>query len=202
MAPLLVAFGVIFVAELGDKSQLMTLAFAARERASVVLGGLALAVGVLNLLAVTVGAMAADRLPTTAMSVAGGLAFLGFAVWTVVGDDDPAHDDAANGPDTGQDAVAPEEPAPSRSRLVTIAAAYFVAELGDKTQLATVTLATQRPAAAVWLGATSAIVAANIAAVIVGRVLHRRLPAHVLRYGAAGLFAVFGAVLVYDGVRG
>jgi putative Ca2+/H+ antiporter (TMEM165/GDT1 family) len=118
-------------------------------------------------------------------------------VWTVAGGDDDA-----DGSNAAPDAEGTGEPAPSRSRLAAVAAAYFVAELGDKTQLATVTLATQRPAAAVWFGATAGIVGANAAAVVVGRLLHRRLPAEVLRFGAAGLFAVFGAVLIIDGVRG
>lgn len=197
MGSVLVAFGVVFLAELGDKSQLMTLAFAARERWTTVLLGLFLAVGSLNLLAVTVGAVVADRLPTPTISVVAGLAFLGFAAWTLLGDDEDT-DDAADGAiDTDGARSSGERPA-----VLRVAGAFFVAELGDKTQLATVTLAAQRSAVAVWVGATAAILAANVVALVVGRWLHRRLPAHLLRYGAAALFALFGAWMIVDGLTG
>ena len=194
MSSLLVAFGVIFVAELGDKSQLLTLAFASRHRVAVVLGGLVLAEGVLTLLAVTVGAVVADALDPRVLTTASGVAFLGFAAWTLREDDDA--DELAEEVDEA------EQRAGRWGALGAVTAAYAVAELGDKTQLAAVTLATRHPAAWVWLGAVTGILAANVLAVVVGRLAHRRLPAHVLRYGAAGLFALFGVLLVIEGIRG
>ena len=186
MNALLVSFGVIFVAELGDKSQLMTLAFAARHKAAVVLTGLFIAEATLMFAAVALGAVVADRMPTHAITIGSGLLFLGFAAWTVRGDDDDVED----------------ETAPSKAPLVAITVAYFVAELGDKTQLATITLATQQSPAPTFVGATAGVMAANALAIVVGRVLHRRLPADTIRYGSAALFALFGVLLLVEGIRG
>jgi len=187
---LLVAFGVIFVAELGDKSQLMTLAFATRHRAAVVLGGLLIAQVVLMSVAVVVGTVVADQLPTRAITIGSGLLFLGFAAWALRDDGDEIDDAAA---DAGSTSKAP---------LAAITLAYLVAELGDKTQLAAITLATQQAAFPTFVGAVAGVLAANVLAIVVGRVLHRRLPADTLRYGAAALFALFGVLLLVEGIRG
>src|SRR3954468_767493 len=86
MHALLLSFGVIFVAELGDKSQLMALAFAARYRALPVLAGITVATAVVHAVSVLVGVTVGSALPTTAISVVAGVAFLGFGAWTLRGD--------------------------------------------------------------------------------------------------------------------
>jgi Ca2+/H+ antiporter, TMEM165/GDT1 family len=83
---LLIRFGVIFVAELGDKSQLMALAFATRYRALPVLAGITAATAVVHLVSVVVGALLGAALPARPMNLLAGLAFLGFAAWTLRGD--------------------------------------------------------------------------------------------------------------------
>ncbi|NBU38620.1 MAG: TMEM165/GDT1 family protein, partial [Actinobacteria bacterium] len=82
----LLSFGVIFVAELGDKSQLMALAFATRFKTVPVLIAITAATAVVHLVSVGIGAVLGAALPTTAMSVIGGLAFLFFGAWTLRGD--------------------------------------------------------------------------------------------------------------------
>ena len=83
----LLSFGVIFVAELGDKSQLMALAFATRFKTVPVLIAITSATAVVHLASVGIGAVLGAAIPTTAMSVVGGLAFLFFGAWTLRGDE-------------------------------------------------------------------------------------------------------------------
>lgn len=77
---------------------------------------------------------------------------------------------------------------------LTVAGTFFVSELGDKTMLATITLATQLHSwVAVWLGSTLGMVAADAVAILVGQVLGRRLPMRVIKLAAAAIFLGFGA---------
>jgi putative Ca2+/H+ antiporter (TMEM165/GDT1 family) len=86
MDAFLLSFGVIFLAELGDKSQLMALAFAARFPAVPVLIAITLATALVHLGSVALGATVAVALPTNVISIVAGLAFLAFAAWTLRGD--------------------------------------------------------------------------------------------------------------------
>src|SRR5437588_2620276 len=101
----LLSFGVIFVAELGDKSQLMALAFAARYRALPILIGITLATAVVHAFSVLIGAVVGVALPTRAISVVAGLAFFAFAAWTLRGDE-LAEDEAAKAERATHSAVA------------------------------------------------------------------------------------------------
>lgn len=184
-----IAFGVVFVAELGDKSQLMALALAARYRPLPVLGGIAIASAVMFALSVAVGAVLGAALPTRAISVLAGLAFVGFGVWTWRGDGEEEEEDEA-----------PE--ATTHSVVLTTAGAFLVAELGDKTMLAAITLASTNGVVGTWAGATLAMVAADAVAIAVGAVLGARLPEKAIRIGAAVLFVVFGGALIVEGLRG
>ena len=89
-----------------------------------------------------------------------------------------------------------------RSALLAALAAFFFAELGDKTQLATLTLATRYPPFGVWLGATLGMSLSAGLALVIGRALGTRLPERPIRIVAAVLFLVVGAVLMVDALRG
>lgn len=184
--------GLVFVAELGDKTQLVALGFGARHRIGPVLVGMAIAYAVANLLAVVVGGLLGAALPTRAIGLVGGVLFLGFAAWSLrsEGDDDDAGVDAGG----GADGAMPSRPA--RAVVVSVAVAVFVAELGDKTQLATATLAAQGPPVLVWIGATIGIIGAGAVGVVIGRLIGARLPERATRIGSAVLFAVFGVGLI------
>lgn len=188
MQSLLAALALVFVAELGDKTQLVAMGFGARHRIAPVLVGMTIAYAAANLLAVVVGGVLGAALSTRAIGLAGGALFIAFAVWTLVSSDDD-DDDVGD-----TDGARPARPA--RAVVVSVAAAVFVAELGDKTQLATATLAAQGPPVLVWVGATIGIVAAGAAAVVVGRVIGNQLPARAIRVVSAALFAVFGVALI------
>lgn len=187
MSAFLLAFGVIFLAELGDKSQLMALAFASRYRARIVLTAVTVATLIVHAGSVALGAAFALALPTAAIQVVAGLAFLGFAAWTWRGDT-LGDDDESRARRTG------------RWVLVTIGVAFFLAELGDKTMLATITLATTEEPWGTWLGSTAGMVAADAIAIAIGAVLGTRLPDRAIKLFAAAAFVVFGVLLMAEGL--
>jgi Ca2+/H+ antiporter, TMEM165/GDT1 family len=187
MQAFLLSFGVIFVAELGDKSQLMAMAFASRYRARTVLVAVAIATLIVHAGSVLIGTTFALALPTAAIEVVAGLAFFFFALWTLRGDELGERDEG-RARRTG------------RWALVTIGTAFFLAELGDKTMLATITLATTEEPWGTWLGSTAGMVAADALAIAVGALLGARLPDRAIKVFAAGAFLVFGAILVAQGI--
>jgi putative Ca2+/H+ antiporter (TMEM165/GDT1 family) len=184
----LLSFGIIFVAELGDKSQLMALAFAARYRPLPILVGITAATAFVHLFSVIAGALVGAALPTKAISIVAGAAFLGFAAWTLRGDS--LDEDEAAKVDRS-----------ARSAIIAAAAAFFLAELGDKTMLATITLATTEGLLGTWAGSTLGMVAADGLAILVGAQLGKRLPEKAIKIGAALSFVVFGVLLIFEGMR-
>lgn len=188
MYAFLLSTAVIFVAELGDKSQLMAMTFAARYRARDVLIGITVATALVHLASVGIGYWVGDTFADQqgAISVVAGVAFLGFALWTLRGDELTEEEADKARRSTGM-------------AIVAVGVAFFLAELGDKTMLATITLATQEGWLGTWIGSTVGMVAADALAIGVGAVLGRQLPERTIRYGAAALFALFGLLLVLDG---
>ena len=184
MPAFLLSTALIFVAELGDKSQLVALWFATRYRWWVVLSGVTAATLVVHLASVAAGRALDGVLPDTAVRIAVGLSFLGFAWWSVRGD------------------TMDEDDTRDRSgRLFgafgIVATAFFISELGDKTQLATVSIASNEPGfIGVWLGSTLGMVLADALAVAVGIIAGKRLPERRLGQIAAVLFAVFGVATI------
>lgn len=120
------------------------------------------------------------------MNVLAGVAFIAFGLWTLrgdeLGDDDRLHE-RRFGP------------------LTTVATTFFLAELGDKTMLMTITLASQHQSfVGVWIGSTLGMVVADGLAIIVGRILGARLPERLIEFGAAGIFLVTGVVTLIEAV--
>ncbi|WP_226363439.1 TMEM165/GDT1 family protein [Pseudonocardia abyssalis] len=182
-----VSAAVVFVAELGDKSQLMALAFATRYRAWTVIVGITVATSVVHLLSVAVGHGLGAALPTGWISLIAAVMFLGFGAWTLRGD-------------SLSDSEQAKAARVGGSALLAVTVAFFLAELGDKTMLATITLATQYGWAGVWVGSTIGMVAADALAIVVGRQLGKRLPERTIAIGAAVLFVVFGLGLAAEAV--
>ncbi|MCG5433012.1 TMEM165/GDT1 family protein [Mycobacterium sp. MYCO198283] len=190
LAATLVSFGVVFLAELGDKSQLIAMTYALRHRWWVVLSGVAVAAFLIHGLSVLVGHFLGLTLPQRPIAVAAALAFLGFAVWTWW--DGRRQDD--DGPVTAGGAP--------RYVVLAVISSYLLAELGDKTMLATVALASEHDWTGVWLGATLAMVVADGLAIALGVALHKQLPERFLHSLAGVLFLLVGLwLLFYSALR-
>ena len=189
MYAFLLSTAVIFVAELGDKYQLMALTFAARYRARDVLLGITVATALVHLVSVGIGAFIGNQFAHSqgAISVVAGVAFLVFAAWTLRGD-----------------ALTEEEADKARrsrgAALVAVGVAFFLAELGDKTMLATIVLATANGWFGTWLGSTLGMVAADALAIAAGAVLGKKVPEKIIRTGAAVLFFLFAAWLLLEAI--
>ena len=169
----------VAVAEIGDKTQLLSFVLAARLRAPwAIIAGILLATIANHALAGSVGAWLAQLAEPGVMQWATGLLFIGFGLWAL-------HPDALNG-----------EPKIHRAgAFVTSLIAFFIAEMGDKTQLATIALGARFDSLpAVVLGTTLGMMIANVPAVMIGEKLAARLPLQAIRYCAAGLFLATGAL--------
>lgn len=178
-------FLMIFLAEMGDKSQLLMAALTSEYRLRDILAGSGAAIAVLCGLAVSVGAALGELLPMTVISLVAGGAFLVFA-WTGLG----------NGEGEGE--------AVRRGKaLPAIFGTYFLAELGDKTQLATLALAAANPGtgAAVFLGAAGALLLSGLVGILLGLLLGRRLPPGVFCLLSSVIFAACGAIRLLAGLE-
>jgi putative Ca2+/H+ antiporter (TMEM165/GDT1 family) len=182
---ILSSFLLLFLAELGDKTQLMAMTLAHRYRVGPVIAGIFLAFGLLNLLAVLVGEGLARAVPRELVLIAAGALFLGFAYrsW---------HD--------GEDEDANLGRAVPRRAFLTSFTLIFVAELGDKTQLAMIALAAKLQAIwSVFLGGTLALWTVSLLGVLLGSTLLRRIPKLWVHRAAAVLFLIFGLLALVQG---
>ena len=189
LGAVLVSLAVVFVAELGDKSQLITMTYALRHRWWVVLSGVGIAAVLVHGLSVAIGHFVGLTLPEKPIAFAAAIAFLLFAAWT--------WREGRNA--GGNDDVRVAEP---RFVVPAIVSSFVLAELGDKTMLATVALASDRDAIGVWIGATVGMVLADGVAIVVGAILHKRLPEGFLHAMASVLFLLFGLWMLFDAALG
>jgi len=186
MEEFLLSLGLIFLAELGDKTQLVALALATRFRAGVVLAGIFVATLLVHLLSVGIGGLTGTFLSRAWIELISGLAFIGFGLWTLRGDE-LAEDHGAK-----QSLTSP---------FLIVSVTFFLAELGDKTMLGTVTLAASHPWVWVWIGSTLGMVLSDGLAIWVGHALGKKLPERTIKIGAAGIFFVFGLYYVVTGAN-
>lgn len=178
------SFAMIFIAELGDKTQLVALCLSSRYNAWVVLAGITVATLVVHVISVLLGGGVGHLLPQAWISLAAGLAFVGFGLWTLRGD-------CLEDENCGATRM--------RSPFWLVTTTFFLAELGDKTMLSTVTLATGHALIPVWIGSTLGMVVSDGLAIIVGQMLGKRLPERAIQIGAAVIFFGFG---LFSGVKG
>ena len=178
-----VSLGIVFLAELGDKTQLVALSLATRFNARVVLLGVFVATLCVHLISVGLGGAAGKLLPIDWIRFIAGLAFVGFGLWTLRGDELCEGDDCRK----------------ARSPFWVVTITFFLAELGDKTMLSTVTLATERSLLWVWLGSSLGMVISDALAIVVGQVMGARLPERLVKTIAACIFFAFGAYSMVQG---
>ncbi len=174
---------VVFVAEMGDKTQLVAISLATRFNARVVLAGVFVATLCVHLISVGLGGAAGKLLPTDWIRFISGLAFIVFGLWTLRGDELCEGDDCRK----------------ARSPFWVVAITFFIAELGDKTMLSTVTLAAERSLLWVWLGSSLGMVISDGLAIVVGQIMGKRLPERIVKTVAACIFFGFG---LFSSVQG
>ena len=178
MEAFLVSTGIVALAEIGDKTQLLALVLAAKFRKPVpIILGILIATLVNHALAGAAGAWISAIVGPTAMRWILGLSFVAMAVWTLIPD---KYEDE---PDT----------APRFGVFATTLIAFFLVEMGDKTQIATVALAAKYSSLmGVVAGTTCGMMLANVPAVLLGDVAARKLPMRLVHGIAAAIFLVLG----------
>ncbi len=173
------SFALLFLAEMGDKTQLMAMTLACRYRPAPVIAGAFLAFLILNLLAVLVGEALFRYLPQPLILATAGLLFLFFAYRSWV----DAQEETTDETETRDD----------RGAFLSSFMLIFLAELGDKTQLAMIALAACSGSIwSVFVGGTLALWAVSLIGILLGSTLLRRIPETWLHRTAAALFALFG----------
>ena len=179
------SFLLVFLAEFGDKSQLVCMTLAAKHRHWPVLLGAVTGFAILNLLAVLFGAVIASWIPAfwLALIVAGLFGF--FGIQSLLMKDDDLENE--NTPVRS-----------SHSLFITALLMIFVAEFGDKTQLAVAGLASTYHGLPVWIGATLALLGTTALGVLVGQRLLRRLPLGLIHKVSGVLFLLLALAALYQ----
>lgn len=181
MTAFLTSLLVVVLAEMGDKTQLLGMAFATRFRWQTVMWGVFVATVLNHLLAVVVGNYITRFVPLNYVQIAAAISFIIFGLWTIRGDE---LGDEANGN--------------RYSPFWTVTIAFFIAEMGDKTQLASIALAAQfNQIVPVWMGTTVGMMIANAIGILIGIVMGRRIPERLVKWVAALIFIFFGIVGLY-----
>ncbi|NTU45327.1 MAG: TMEM165/GDT1 family protein [Chlorobiaceae bacterium] len=174
----------IFLAELGDKTQLVALTLATCYNTGVVLWGIFWATLAVHVFSAGIGWFIGGSLPVDWIKFVAGIAFIVFGFWTLKGD---TLDDDEKSCKTG---INP---------FWLVFSTFFMAELGDKTMLSTITLASTNPFIPVWIGSTIGMVISDGLAIIAGKMLGTRLPEKAIKIGASVIFFLFGIISMIDG---
>ncbi|HEY9062534.1 MAG TPA: TMEM165/GDT1 family protein [Pseudobacteroides sp.] len=181
---LLKAFLLIFIAEMGDKTQILAMAFATKYPAKKVLAGIFAGCLINHGLAVLLGSYISKLIPLNTVQIIAGFAFVGFALWTLKPESDEDED---------------ENKKSKFGPVITVAAAFFIGELGDKTQLTAITLATDAVYPLVILaGTVSGMLVTGGMGIIVGKKLGDKIPEFAIKIIAASVFMLFGVTKLYN----
>jgi putative Ca2+/H+ antiporter (TMEM165/GDT1 family) len=177
------SFILVVIAEMGDKTQFLAMSFATRHNVYKVLLGIFIAIVACFAITVAVGQILTTIIPIDIISIAASLSFIGFGLWAIRGDKQKT-----------------ENKKPSRFGITaTVAITFFVAEFGDKTQLATISLVAQyQNAISVFLGASIAMLVADGLGIIVGVVFCKRIPERAFKWLSAAIFVLFGLIGLYE----
>lgn len=174
----------VVLAEMGDKTQLLAMCFAMKYRWQTVMWGVFVATLLNHLIAVLIGTFMTTLLPMLWIQIAASISFILFGLWTIRGDTLGCVNETSD-----------------RSPFWVVAIAFFIAECGDKTQLATIALAAQyNTVLPVWFGTTTGMMIADAIGIIFGVVMGRKIPANAVKWFAAIVFIAFGLVGLYETV--
>ena len=187
MESLLVSISTVAIAEMGDRTQLLSLMLAAHFRKPwPILAGILCATLANHAIAGVVGVRLGRFLTPTLLDAAVGVSMIGMALWTLR--PDVLEGDASRLSRT--------------NAFFSTVVAFFIAEIGDKTQIATVALAAGYSNLwAVVAGTTTGMLIANIPVVFLGKAFSDRLPLKAIHYVASGLFVILGAVFIFRALQ-
>jgi len=172
----------VVLAEMGDKTQLLAMAFSCRYRWQTVMWGVFVATAANHLMAAALGSYLTTIIPLDWIKAAAAASFILFGLWTIRGDK-----------------LEGEDKRFAFSPFWTVTVAFFIAEMGDKTQLATVALAVEYNSIfSVWYGTTIGMLISNAIGIIVAVVMGKRIPERAIKWGASLIFMGFGVWGLYD----
>jgi putative Ca2+/H+ antiporter (TMEM165/GDT1 family) len=185
MGEMIMALLKVVIAEMGDKTQLLAMAMASKYKVKDVMLGVLVATIFNHALAVAVGAFLGNQLPMTTIKIVAGVAFVIFGLWTLRGDkiDDEDNKKSKFGP------------------IVTVAIAFFIAEMGDKTQLMTVAIAAEASnPIIVLMGTTAGMLVADAIGILGGAWMCRHIPEKYIKWTAGIIFMIFGTLALNSSV--
>jgi len=191
LAPFLWAFGIIALAELGDKTQLTAITLCCRHKPFQVFGGAVLALilvsGIGVLIGVLIGKASDNLFPRTWIRVGAGIIFIVLGLYTLLSKDEKE--------------IKPRE---SRFAVLTSFSLITLMELGDKTQLAVIALTAENASSSflIFLGASLAFLVVTGIGVTIGAAVQKVVPMRYIRIGAAVVFIIFGALFLLSAIVG
>ncbi len=179
-----------FVAEMGDKTQLMLVALTSKFKLRDIILGTLFAIFVLNGIAVLAGGLIGTLIPDWLIKIIAALAFIYFAITSLISDDDDEEEGNGN----------------SKIKFAPIAVfcTFFVAELGDKTQLTAMTFGANEGlsnALVVWIACSIGLFAADIIGMLIGYFMKSKMPEGILNIIAFFIFSVFGIMTLRQGLK-
>ncbi len=176
----------MFIAEMGDKTQLLMIAMTSRYKLRDILIGSALSILTLNAIAVALGSIISQLIPTWLIKLVAASAFFYFAWSTLHGEEEDEEESAHK----------------EGNPILIVFGTFFLAELGDKTQLTAITFAANggiSQAISVWLACSVGLFLADLVGMMVGHLIEQKMPAGFLDKLAFVIFAVFGVVTYHEG---
>jgi Ca2+/H+ antiporter, TMEM165/GDT1 family len=183
---LIKAFLFIFMAEMGDKTQILAMTFATQYSVRKVLTGVFIGSFLNHGLAVLLGFYLSTVININAIQLIAAIAFIGFGLWTLKSGDKNDEEEGK------QRAFGP---------VLTVAMAFFIGELGDKTQLTAVTLATDANYPLfILMGTVLGMIVTSAIGIFVGSKLGKKIPEHAIKFGAASIFLFFGILKLFENV--
>lgn len=192
MASILSAFAMVFLAEMGDKTQLFLIGLSTKYKLRSIVFGVVAAVAVLNGAAVALGFLVGKQIDPSTVKIVAGAAFLGFAYTALFPKKD--EEEGVKG---------------GRGAFFAVFFSFLLAELGDKTQLMTLTLAAESSAEGggivnafgLFAACSLGLLAADALGIVIGHVLAKKLPERALGWISFAIFTFFGIFTVYEAVN-
>lgn len=179
---LLRAFGFIFLAEMGDKTQILAMTFATKYKVRQVVLGIFIGSLLNHALAIILGANLHHIIPINTLSIIAGFSFIGFGLWSFLFDDSKEEDkESKKGP------------------VITVALAFFIGELGDKTQLTATILSTEAQYPVfILMGTVLGMVVTGLIGIYVGIKLGSKIDDFIIKIGAGFIFVSVGYIKLFE----